>query len=339
MNEYTLETTAQAMVAPGKGLFAADVPPHGLAGGWWGPMKEPRSTAAARNFQEMMFRTPGLGEYISGIILASDVIDQKSKDGTSFLELITRQGILVGITPSTGRQSLGSSPEEYVPTGLDGLPERLEKWREIGVSFVKWRVGAKVGPGLPTSQAINASSHSVAEYAVIAQNAGLVPIVEPDVEMKGEHDIKRHFEVTEWFLHRVFEVLYEYRVKLDGIILKTNMVLSGSDCPTQADIETVASETVKCLRRTVPAAMPGIAFLSGGQSDEKSTAHLNAINALGPQPWALSFSYGRAIGRAVTLAWDGKIDGSTGQTALHHRARMNGLATLGQWSAELEKAG
>jgi len=197
----------------------------------------------------------------------------------------------------------------------------------------------KVGPGLPTSRAIESNARSVAECAVLAQEAGLVPIVEPEVEMKGEHDIERQFEVTEWFLHRVFETLYEHRVMLEGIVLKTNMVVSGSDCPTQADVDTVASETLKCMRRAVPPAVPGIGFLSGGQSDGKSTAHLNAMNALGPQPWTLSFSYGRAIGRAAMLAWDGKIDGSAGQTALYHRARMNGLATLGQWSAELEEDG
>jgi fructose-bisphosphate aldolase class I len=339
VNEYTLEATAQAMVAPGKGLFAADVPPQGLAGGWWGPMKEPKTIDAARDFQEMMFQTPGLGEHISGIIVFDDVLDQQSKDGTPFLEPITRQGILVGITPTTGWQRLGGSSEELIPRGLDGLPKRLKRWREQGVRFVKWRVGVKVGPGLPTIRAVESNARSVAECAALAQEAGLVPIVEPEVEMKGAHDIGCQFEVTELFLHRVFETLHEHRVMLEGIVLKTNMVVSGSDCPTQADVDTVASETLKCMRRTVPAAVPGIGFLSGGQSDDKATVHLNAMNALGPQPWALSFSYGRAIGRAAMLAWDGKINGSAGQAALYHRARMNGLATLGQWSVELEKAG
>ena len=336
MNELTLEATAQAMVAPGKGLFAADVPPQGLANGWWGTMREPRTDAAARDFQEMLFRTPGLGDHISGIIVFDDVLDQQARDGTPFLELITRQGIFVGITPTTGWQRLGGSPQERVPTGLDGLPKRLERWRGAGARFVKWRVGARVGPGLPSSRAIETCARSVAECAILAQDAGLVPIVEPEVEMRGEHDIERHFEVSEWFLHRVLEALYEHRVMLEGIVLKTNMVLSGSDCPTQADEDTVASETLKCLRRTLPAAVPGIGFLSGGQSDEKATAHLNAMNALGPQPWALSFSFGRAIGRAAMLAWDGRTEDSAGQVALHHRARMNGLASLGQWSAGLE---
>ena len=337
MSELTLGTTARAMVAPGKGIFAADVPPRGLADGWWGPMSAPKGDAAARDFQEMMIRTPGLGNHISGIIVFEDVLDQQSKDGTSFMDLITRQGIMVGITPTTGWQRLGGSPEEVMPRGLDGLPKRLKRWRELGVSFIKWRVAAKVGPGLPSSRAIETGARSVAECAILAQDAGLVPIVEPEVEMKGEHSIERQFELTEWFLHRTFQALYEHRVMLEAIVLKTNMVVSGSDCPTQADIATVASETLKCLRRTVPPAVPGVGFLSGGQSDGKATAHLNAMNALGPQPWTLSFSYGRAIGRAAMLAWDGKIDGSTGQPALLHRARMNGLASLGQWSPELEE--
>lgn len=342
MNEKTLEDTAREMVAPGKGLFAADVPPVGvsfsLAEGSWGPMREPRTEAAGRDFQEMMFRTPGLGDHISGIIVFDDVLDQKSEDGTPFQELIARQGIMVGVTPTRGWQILAGSSKEYAPRGLDGLPKRLRKWREQGVRFVKWRVPAVVGHGLPTARAIETNARSVAECAALAQDAGLVPIVEPEVEMKGQHDIERQFEVSEWFLHRVFEALYEHRVMIEGIVLKTNMVVPGSDCPTQANSETVAAETVKCLRRVLPPAVPGVGFLSGGQSDVDATSHLNAMNALGPAPWALSFSYGRAIGRAAMLAWDGKKDDSAGQVALHHRARMNGLASLGQWSPDLEKS-
>ncbi len=338
MGEYTLEATAQAMVAPGKGLFAADMTLQGLVNGWWGPMKQPATTAAARDFQEMAFRTPRLGDYISGIIVLDDVLQQRSRDGTPFVELITRQGIMLGVTPTTGWQHLGGSPREYIPTGLDGLPKRLAGWRELGVRFVKWRVGVRLGPGLPTPRAIESNARSVAEFGALAQEARLVPIIEPEVEMKGGHDIERHFEVTEWFLHRVFEALYEHRVRPEGIVLKTNMVVSGSDCPAQAGVDTVAALTLKCMRRTVPAAVPGIAFLSGGQSDEKATAHLNAMNASGPHPWALTFSYGRALGRAAMQAWDGKTDASAGQAALRHRARMNSLASLGRWSPELEQA-
>jgi fructose-bisphosphate aldolase class I len=339
MKNVRLEDTAQAMVAPGKGIFAADVPPQGLIKGFWGDMREPKTIDAARDFQEMMFRTLGLNEHISSIIVFEDVLEQKAKDGTLFPELINGQGIMIGITPTTGWQRLGGSPSEYIPTGLDGLPKRLERWQNQGISFVKWRVAARIGPDLPSPLAIEVGAHSVAEYAALAQAAGLVPIVEPEVEMRGEHDIQRHFEVTEWFLHKTFEALYEHRVMLEGIVIKTNMILSGSDCPIQVDEETVALETLKCLRRTVPVAVPGIGFLSGGQSDYKATAHLNAINNHGSQPWRLSFSYGRAIGKAAMIAWDGRTDNSDGQTALLHRTRMNGLATLGKWSAKLEEPG
>ena len=341
MSNSALEDTAQAMVAPGKGLFAADVPPVGkpfsLADGFWGSMREPRTEAAARDFQEMLFRTPGLGDHVSGIIVMDDVLDQKSKDGTPFSELIAGQGIMLGATPTTGWQLLAGSKREYVPTGLDGLPRRLKIWRERGVRFVKWRVAAVVGDGLPTARAIEVNARSVAECAALAQGAGLVTIVEPEVEMRGEHTLERQFEVTQWFLHRVMEALFEHGVMLEGIVLKTNMVVSGIDCPAQANRDTVATETLRCLRRVLPPALPGVAFLSGGQSDVDATAHLNAMNALGPQQWTLSFSYGRAIGRAAMLAWDGKTDDSTGQAALHHRVKMNGLASLGQWSAELER--
>jgi fructose-bisphosphate aldolase class I len=341
MSNTTLEATAQAMVAPGKGLFAADVPPAGesfsLAAGFWGPMRDPKTEATGRDFQEMLIRTPGLGDHISGIIVFDDVLEQKSEDGTPFSELIAEQGMMVGITPTTGWQMLAGSSREYMPTGLEGLPKRLKSWREQGARFIKWRVPAVIGEGMPTARAIDANARSVAECAALAQDAGLVPIVEPETEMRGTHTIERQFEVTEWFLHRVFEALYEHRVMVEGIVVKTNMVVSGSECSTQASADTVAAETLKCLRRVLPPSVPGVGFLSGGQSDEDATAHLNAMNALGPQPWALSFSYGRALGKAAMSAWDGKTDNSAGQAALLHRAKMNGLASLGQWSVELER--
>jgi len=332
-----LEETARAMVAPGKGIFAADISQRRLAGGSWGKMREPETAESGWDFMEMMFRTPDLGQYISSIITFDDILDKKSKDGTSFPDLITRQDIMLGITATKGNQYLPGSTIEYIPKGLDELPDRLNSWKERGASFVKWRVAAVVGPGLPTARAIEYNAQSVAQYAAYAQAAGLVPIVEPEVEMAGEHDIQRQYEVTEWFLHRVFEALYENRVLLEGIVLKTNMVVPGSDCPVRAKAEKVADETLKCLRRVLPAAVPGIGFLSGGQSDLDATAHLNAMNALEPQTWTLSFSYGRAIGRAAVAAWDGKIENSAGQTALYHRAKMNGLASVGKWSPEMEE--
>jgi fructose-bisphosphate aldolase class I len=339
MSESTLAATARAMVAPGKGIFAADVRLKDLDRGAWGKVAGLESEEEAGDFQEMICRTPGLGEHLSSLIVFPEVLDRTARDGTPLTELIADQGLMLGITPTTGFQLLGGSQYEYVPRGLEGLAKRLGSWRERGVSFVKWRVAARVMPGLPTERAMISNARSVAELAALAQQFDLVPIVEPEVEMQGEHSIERQFQVTEWFLHRTFEALYEHGVSLEEIVLKTNMVVSGSDCPDQADTATVAAETLRCLRRVVPPAVPGIGFLSGGQTDIDATAHLDAMNRLGPQPWVLSFSYGRAIGRAAVEAWDGKTDDSNGQTALAHRARMCGLASLGQWSSDLEEAG
>ncbi len=346
--ESTLAATARRMVAPGKGIFAADVPLKGLVRGWWGESAHARNEDAAADFQEMICRTPGLGEHLSSIIVFPDVLDRRAGDGTPLVELIAERGVLLGITPTTGWQMLGGSKHEYVPRGLDGLAKRLEDWRERGAAFIKWRVAARVRPGLPTERALVSNARSVAEVAALAHQFDLVPIVEPEVEMKGEHTIERQFEVTERFLHRTFEALYEHGVAPEEIVLKTNMVVSGSDCPDQAGVDAVARETLRCLRRVVPPALPGIGFLSGGQSDLDGTAHLDAMNRLAARdrpahragschaPWALSFSFGRAIGRAPVEAWDGKTDESSGQEALRHRARMNGLATLGEWSADME---
>ena len=339
MSESNLARTARAMVAPGKGIFAADVRLKDLARGAWGEKAGLESEEEAGDFQEMMCRTPKLGEHLSSLIVFPEVLDREARDGTPLVELIADRGLLLGITPTTGFQLLGGSEYEYVPRGLDGLAKRLGTWRECGVSFVKWRVAARVLPGLPTERAMVSNARSVAEVAALAQQFDLVPIVEPEVEMQGEHSIERQFEVTEWFLHRTFEALYEHGVSPEEMVLKTNMVVSGSDCPDQADAATVAAETLRCLRRVVPPAVPGIGFLSGGLSDIDSTANLDAMNKFGPQPWALSFSYGRAIGRAAVEAWDGKNDESKGQAALAHRARMCGLASLGKWSSDLEEAG
>jgi len=338
MSESNLARTARAMVAPGKGIFAADMRPIDLTRGRWGATAELQTDENVYDFQEMFCRTPGLGEHLSSLIVFPEILDRVARDGTPLPELIAEQGLMVGITPTTGFQLLGGSKYEYLPRGLEGLPKRLGSWRERGVSFVKWRVAARVMPGLPTERAMVSNARSVAELAALVQQFDLVPIVEPEVEMQGEHPIERQFEVTEWFLHRTFEALYEHGVAPEEIVLKTNMVVSGDKCPEQADTATVAAETIRCLRRVVPPAVPGIGFLSGGLSDMDSVANLDAMNRLGPQPWTLSFSYGRGIGRAAAEAWDGKTDGSKAQTALAHRARMCGLASLGQWSSELEEA-
>jgi fructose-bisphosphate aldolase class I len=338
MSESTLAETARAMVAPGKGIFAADRRLKDLARGAWGQKAGLETEEEAGDFQEMMCRTPKLGEHLSSLIVFPEVLEHTARDGTPLTELIADRGLMLGITPTTGFQLIGGSDYEYLPRGLDGLAKRLADWRERGVSFVKWRVAARVMPGLPTEHSMISNARSVAEFAALAQQFDLVPIVEPEVEMNGEHPIERQFEVTEWFLHRTFEALYEHGVSVEEIVLKTNMVVSGDSCPDQADTATVAAETIRCLRRVVPPAVPGIGFLSGGLSDIDATANLDAMNKLGPQPWALSFSYGRAIGRAAVEAWDGKTDESKGQTALAHRARMCGLASLGQWSSDLEGA-
>jgi fructose-bisphosphate aldolase class I len=338
MSEPNLARTARAMVAPGKGIFAADMRLIDLTRGRWGETAALETDEDACDFQEMFCRTPELGEHLSSLIVFPEVLDRTARDGTPLTELIADQGLMLGITPTTGFQLLGGSEYEYLPRGLDGLAKRLGTWRECGVSFVKWRVAARVMPGLPTERAMISNARSVAELAALAQQFDLVPIVEPEVEMAGDHAIERQFEVTEWFLHRTFEALYEHGVAPEEMVLKTNMVVSGSDCPDQADTATVAAETLRCLRRVVPPAVPGIGFLSGGLSDIDSTANLDAMNKLGPQPWLLSFSYGRAIGRAAVEAWDGKTDNSNAQTALAHRARMCGLASLGQWSSDLEGA-
>jgi fructose-bisphosphate aldolase class I len=327
------------MVAPGKGIFAADQRPKDLVRGYWGEMAGAATEEAACDFQEMFCRTPELGEHLSSLIVFPDVLDRTGRDGTHLVKLIADRGLLLGVTPTMGYQFIGGSEHEYLPKGLDGLWRRLESWRSRGVSFVKWRVAALVGQGLPTERAMRSNARSVAEFAALAQQYDLVPIVEPEVEMEGSHSIERQFEVTEWFLHCVFEALYEHGVAPEEMVLKTNMVVSGSDCPEQADTATVAAETLRCLRRVVPPAVPGIAFLSGGLSDIDATANLDAMNRMGPHPWTLTFSYGRAIGRAAVEAWSGEVDDAAAQSALAHRARMCGLASLGQWSSELEETG
>ena len=334
MNTNQLEQTAQAMVATGKGILAADQGAS-FVGKWLDSMGQPTSEDTLVQYRAMLFGTPQLSDHISGIILLGDVPEQHTAEGKPLLDLITRQTIMPGLSPSTGLQPLARAPGEVIPVGLDGLRERLTDFRERGFRFTKWRAPLKIGSGLPTGYAADANAYTLGQFAALSQEAGLVPIVEPEVEILGEHDIARHFEVTEWFLRKVFQVLYEQRVLLEGMILKTNMVVSGKDCPEQADVETVALQTLKCLSRTVPAAVPGIAFLSGGQSDYAATAHLNVMNAAGPHPWQLSFSYGRALQRAPMTAWAGRADQvSAGQDALYQTARLNGLATQGHCSED-----
>ena len=333
-----LETTAQAMVADGKGILAADEST--------GTIKKRFDSVGAectedtrRNYREMMFRADAMADCISGVILYDETLRQKAKDGSPLVEVISAAGALPGIKVDTGAKDLAGAPGEKITEGLDGLRERFAEYYELGARFAKWRAVITIGDHIPSHYCIEANAHALARYAALAQEANIVPIVEPEVLMDGPHDIDTCFWVTEKTQRCVFDQLYEQRVALEGMILKPNMIVSGTECPTQAGVEEVAEKTVKCLKRAVPAAVPGICFLSGGQSDEDATAHLSAINAAFDCPWKLSFSYGRALQAAALKAWSGKEENeAAGQAAFAHRARMNGLAASGKWKDELEQA-
>jgi fructose-bisphosphate aldolase class I len=287
----------------------------------------------------MMFRTSeAMSKYISGVILYDETIRQNAKDGTPLVKLITGAGAVPGIKVDAGAKSLPFCPGETVTEGLDGLRERLIEYRKLGAKFAKWRAVIDVGAGIPSYTCIKANAHALARYAALCQEQEIVPIVEPEVLMDGDHDIDRCFSVTEWALKATFEELYYNRVALEGIVLKPNMAVPGKKSSKKASVEEVAEKTVRLLKACVPGAVPGIAFLSGGQSDEDATAHLDAMNKLGPLPWKLTFSYGRALQAAPQKAWGGKSENvAAAQRAFAHRARMNSLAALGQWKQDLEK--
>jgi fructose-bisphosphate aldolase class I len=332
-----LAKIAKAMVAPGKGLLAADES-TGTIDKRFKSINVENTEENRRAYRDMLFTTKGLGEHISGVILYDETLRQKSADGTSFSDLLTRQGVIPGIKVDTGAKPLALCPGETVTEGLDGLAKRCQEYVKLGARFAKWRAVITIGDGIPSEACIVANAHALARYAAICQETGLVPIVEPEVLMDGAHDIQRCEAVTEWTLHEVFAALAAQRVVPEDIVLKPSMIISGAECKQQASVKEVAERTVKVLKRTVPAAVPGIAFLSGGQSDELATAHLDAMNRLGPLPWTLSFSYGRALQAPSLKAWRGAAGNvAAGQAALAHRARMNGLAALGQYKSDLEK--
>ena len=334
MEQHTLEQTAQALVAAGKGILAADESA--------GTIKKRFDTIGVestednrRDYRELLFRSPGVADYISGVILFDETIRQKAADGTPLVKVIEKAGIIPGIKVDKGAKPLAGQPGEKVTEGLDGLRERLAEYHELGARFAKWRGVYKIGEDIPGATCITANGHALARYAALVQEAGMVPIVEPEVLMDGDHDIEVCHQVTEEVLLNVFSELSLHDVLLEGMLLKCNMVLSGSTCPDQAGVEEVAAQTLTCLRRTVPAAVPGIVFLSGGQSDEDATLHLNAMNKQAPDaPWRLSFSYGRALQGAPLKAWGGK-PGNTeaAQAALFERAKANGEATQGRYAA------
>lgn len=335
----TLESIAQAMVAPGKGILAADES-SGTIKKRFDAINTESTEANRRDYREMLFRTEeAMKNHISGVILYDETIRQKAADGTPLVDIIKKAGSIPGIKVDAGAKPMAGFPGETITEGLDGLDERLAEYYKLGARFAKWRAVIDISPVIPTNGCIEANMEALARYAALCQKNGIVPIVEPEVLMDGDHTADRCFEVTEAVLRSLFNALARHRVKLEGTILKPNMVVSGKKCPTQASVQEVAEKTIAVFKRTVPAAIPGIVFLSGGQSDEDATAHLNAMNAIGNLPWALSFSYGRALQAAPQKAWGGKKENvAAGQKAFAHRAKMNSLAALGKWKPELEKA-
>jgi fructose-bisphosphate aldolase, class I len=332
-----LEGVAATLVADGKGILAADESVATLTRRFdtFGIQSTEQSRRA---YREMLFTTTGAAEFISGAILYDETIRQKSSGGQPLAEVLMSQGIVPGIKVDTGAEPLAGSPEERVTEGLDALRDRLSEYRGMGARFAKWRAVIRIADRLPSDACVGANAHALARYAALCQEQHLVPIVEPEVLMDGAHAIARCEEVTGIVLRAVFHALFEQGVSLESMLLKPNMVVAGKECPRPASVQEVATATLRCLRRHVPAAVPGIVFLSGGQTDRAATAHLNAINRLPePKPWKVSFSYGRALQDQAMKAWHGR-DGSRndGQQALYHRARCNGAASLGKYTEEME---
>jgi fructose-bisphosphate aldolase, class I len=343
MNLADLNKVALAMVAPGKGLLAADES-SGTIKKRFDVINVVSTEETRRDYREMLFRcSEAMTQYISGVILYDETIWQNARDGTSLVKIIEQSRAIPGIKVDEGTQALPNCPGELITVGLDKLAERLKKYYDRGARFAKWRAVIDIGKGatgqdIPTMTAIHVNAHALARYAALCQAAQLVPIVEPEVLMDGDHDIDRCYEVSQRVLNKTFQELRIQRVALEGMILKPNMVIAGKKSAKQASVEEVAEKTIRLLKACVPAAVPGIAFLSGGQSDEDATAHLNAMNRLGGLPWPLSFSYGRALQAAPLKAWSGKAENvAAGQRAFTHRARMNSLASKGEWKADLEK--
>jgi len=332
-----LARVAQAMVARGRGILAADES-TGTIEKRFKAIGVENTEENRRAYRDLLFTARGVGEYVSGVILYDETLRQKGLDGTPFPQLLARNGMIPGIKLDAGAKDMALCPGELVTEGLDGLPKRCAEYVKMGAQFAKWRAVITIGPDIPSAACIAANAHALARYAAICQATGLVPIVEPEVLMDGSHTIERCQDVTEWTLAEVFAALRSQRVVLEEMVLKPSMVISGNECSRQAGAVEVAERTLHTLKRTVPAAVPGIAFLSGGQSDEAATAHLDHMNKLGGGPWTLSFSYGRALQAASQKAWSGKsANVAAAQAALVHRARMNGLAATGQYRAELEK--
>jgi len=338
MNLQSLNQIAERMVTPGKGILAADES-SGTIKKRFDAIGVECTEANRRDYRELMFRSPAMADYVSGVILYDETIWQNAADGTPLVDLITQAGSIPGIKVDMGAKPLPNFPGETITEGLDGLGERLAKYHERGARFAKWRAVIDIADGIPTWGAIKANAHALARYAALCQAHDIVPIVEPEVLMDGAHDIARCDEVTRLVLKTTFQELFEQRVALEGMVLKPNMVVCGKGCGDRAGPDRVAEMTIAALKATVPSAVPGIAYLSGGQSDEEATAHLDAMNRIGGFPWKMTFSYGRALQAACQKAWSGKPENvAAAQRAFAHRARMNSLASLGQWEGGLEKA-
>ncbi|XGV96697.1 MAG: class I fructose-bisphosphate aldolase [Leptolyngbya sp. BL-A-14] len=339
MYEQELIATAKAMVATGKGILAADES-YSTANKRFEKLGIPTTEEMRWAYREMLFTTPGIGEFFSGVILFDETIRQSTKDGTPFTKVMLDAGIIPGIKLDEGAKPLAKRSGETVTEGLDGLRDRIAEYYKMGARFAKWRAVIKIGKGIPSHACIDTNAHALARYAALCQEGGLVPIVEPEVLMDGDHTLMQSYGVHHEVLKTVFDALYVQGVEPDQMILKPSMVIPGEDASKQASVEDVARFTVKCLRERVPAAVPGCAFLSGGQSDELATAHLNAMNSLFKDqlPWKLTFSYGRALQQVAMQTWNGKdANVSAAQKELYHRAKLNSAAALGQYQPEMEK--
>lgn len=337
MNRSELESNAKAMVAKGKGILAADESSGTIKKRFDGIQLD-STEEARRTYREMLLTAPGIAQYVSGVIFYDETLRQKTRDGVPFAQHLSKLGILPGIKVDTGAKSLAGFANETITEGLDGLRERLAEYYSLGARFAKWRAVIDIGESIPSRYAIVANAHALARYAALCQEANIVPIVEPEVLMDGSHSLERCEAVTSEALAAVFAELHSHRIHLEGMILKPNMVISGKKAATRASRQQVAEATVRTLKRYVPSAVPGIAFLSGGQNPAEATEHLSLMNQLGPLPWALTFSYGRALQDDALKTWGGKPENfASGQQAFLRRARLNGLACTGSYSAKLEQ--
>jgi fructose-bisphosphate aldolase, class I len=339
MNDMDLVSVAEAMVAEGKGILAIDESAGTIAKRFQA-INIDSTEENRRAYREMLLTTAGLGKHISGAILYDETIRQSTRNGVPFIKVMQDAGVIPGIKVDTGAHPFAGHPGEKISEGLDGLRQRLEEYRALGARFAKWRAVITIGENIPTSSCVDANAHALARYAALCQEADIVPIVEPEVLMDGPHSLDESFEVTEATLRALFNQLYDQNVLLEGTILKASMVISGSEARARASVQEVAEATIQCLLNSVPAALGGVVFLSGGQSDEEATAHLNAMNQLGDFPWPLTFSYGRALQAPSLKVWgeNPAANVAAAQKKLAHRARMNGLAAMGQYEESFEAA-